>query len=261
MPTGIRAIFSLFVTFTYCALVFLSTSSPPLENLVTGLPHPVLFHLGNLAYLLGVPLFLITFFSNALFSSEKWGKDVAYIFAYSLIPFPAISWLGGSLNTFYFTMFIFLVFCFGFTRGYFRTFEMPAWMEDDNLPNEAKLELLREKSKDLRNGIFFLLGLLGGGGLVSIFETHTLLYRLQVGMLVSLFGITFFFMYMGMRYRGAFFHDKVLELYKEKEVNENRLHLKIEELYHHMIQQKEAEQERINNQKSGESKRGEAPLP
>ncbi len=253
MPTEIRATFSFFVAFTYCALVFLSSSSPPLENLVTGLPHPVLFHLGNLAYLLGLPLFLITFFSNNLFSSEKWGKDVAYIFAYSLIPFPAISWLGGSLNSFYFIMSLVYIMFFGWTRGYFRTPKMPAWMEEDNLPTEAKLELLREKSKDLRNGIFFLMGLLGGGGFVSIFGNHTLLSGLQAVMPASLLIITFFFMYMGMRYRAAFFENKTLELYKEKERNENRLCLKIEELYSYMMQEKEAEQKRINNQKNGES--------
>lgn len=168
MPTKIRATFSFFVAFTYCVLVSLSSSSLPLENLVTGLPHPVLFHLGNFAYLLALPLVLITFFSNKLFSDEKWDHDVAYIFAYSLIPFPVISWLGGSLNSFYFVMSLVYILLFGWTRGYFRTPKMPAWMEDDSLPSEAKLELLREKSKDLRNGIFFFMGLLGGGGFVSI---------------------------------------------------------------------------------------------
>lgn len=260
MHAGIKTLFSLHVAFTYCALVFLNSSSAHVENLLTGLPHPILFHLGNLSYVLGLPLFLITFFSSNLFPSEKWGKDVAYVFAYSLIPFTIIAWLGGSLNSSYFILFLVFAFCFGWTKGYFRTPKMPDWMEDDSLPSEAKLELLREKSKDLRNGIFFLLGLLGGGGLVSIFETHTLLYRLQVGMLVSLFVITFLFMYMGMRYRGAFFYDKALELYEEKERNESLLRLKIEELYDYMIQEKEAKHERINNQKRGEFKRGEAPL-
>jgi hypothetical protein len=252
VPIKIRATFSFLVAFSYCVLVFLSSSSPPLENLHTALPHPVLFHLGDLAYLLGLPLFLITFFSNKLFSDEKWGKDVAYIFAYSLIPFPVISWLGGSLNSFYFIMLIVLVFFFGWTRGYFRTFIMPAWMEDQDMPSEAKLQLLREKAKDLRGGIFLLLGLVGGGSFVSIFGNHTPLSREDAGMLTVLFVMTLTLMFMGMQHQAAFFEHKALELYKQKEKNENLLRLKIEELHRYTMQEKEAKQKRINNQRSGE---------
>jgi len=226
--------------------VYLSPGSHA-EAILAELPHPILFSLGSFAYLLALPIFVISLLSHKLFRpSDKEPKSTTacYTFAYTFISLSLVAWLGGSLDSSSFALSILFGFFLGWIEGTFRSSRIPHWIEEDDLTIEARIELLRHQNNTLQNSIFLYLGLVAGAGVSIGWFLQQIYERSDIGLVMCFFVLSFFLMVMALLQGKSVIREKLTELYKQKQEAESLMRSKIEELLAHM----QARDEKDNSQ-------------